>query len=312
MPPMKILKYSVAILLAISGFSAYALNFYPQKYIQNPTAAEKKVKWSNMEWGNSHDFDTNMPKGFKPGPFDEVHLRHYGQTVTVDEDVSIGVLGLGLGCLFESTKHTIKVRYNALLPITNNSRMRLDSCTLEVGRMWEFWLPPDATSAGTGTVDLIDTTATVKGDFFSVFHNVFDNFKQNSPGGARINLTGKTTLSIAGVILDDFYKTRPNLTFKFTFTEKDGNVPNLKISKRSDITECVFDLVLTSNVKTGRYPIITHENRLSPSTYRNFMVNGSKHTIGEQISVGGKTAVLEFEGKDRNSQDKNCLVLVVK
>lgn len=312
MPPMKILKYSVAILLAISGFSAYALNFYPQKYIQNPTAAEKKVKWSNMEWGNSHDFDTNMPKGFKPGQFDGVHLRHYGQTVTVDEDISIGTLGLGMGCLFESTKHTIKVRYNALLPLVGTSRMRLDNCTLEVGRMWEFWLPPDATSAGTGTVDLIDTTATVKGDFFSVFHNVFDNFKQNSPGGARINLTGKTTLSIAGVILDDFYKTRPNLTFKFTFTEKDGNVPNLKISKRSDITECVFDLVLTSNVKTGRYPIITHENRLSPSTYRNFMVNGSKHTIGEQISVGGKTAVLEFEGKDRNSQDKNCLVLVVK
>lgn len=71
---------------------AFALDFYPQKFIQNPTAAQKKVKWSNTEWGNSHDFDTNMPKGFKPGPFDGVHMRHYGQTLTVDEDISIGTL----------------------------------------------------------------------------------------------------------------------------------------------------------------------------------------------------------------------------
>ena len=309
---MKIFKVTVAVFSLFAALSSFALNFYPQEYIQNPTAAQKKVKWSNTTWGNSHDFATNMPKGMKPGPFDEVHMRHYGQTLTVDEDVSIGTLGLGMGGLFEATKRHIKVRYNIHMPTAvGKNRMRLDNCTLEVGRFWEFWVPEGGFDQA--IVDLIDTTATVKGDLYSIFYNVGADYKINNPCGPRINLTGKTTLSIAGVILDDFYRTQAaNLTFKFTFTEKDGNVPSLRVTKRADLKDCTFDLVLTPSLKPGRYPIIFHENRQSPADYPKFMVNGSRHVIGDEISVGGKTAVLEFEGKDRNSQDKNCLVLVVK
>ena len=303
---MKTFKATAAALSLFAALSSFALNFYPQEYIQNPTAAQKKVKWSNTTWGNSHDFATNMPKGMKPGAFDEMHMRHYGQTLTVDEDISIGRMGLGMGGLFESTGHNIKVRYNVHVP-TAGARMRLEKCTFEVGRMMEFW-----GGGGQPKLDFIDSTVTVKGDLYSIFYDIGADWKVNGPDGPRINLVGKSTMSFAGVILDDYYRSLPNLTFKFTLTEKDGNVPSLKITKRTDLKDCTFDLVLTSNIKPGRYPIIFHENRQSPADYPHFMVNGSRHTIGDEISVGGKTAVLEFEGKDRASQEKNCLVLVVK
>jgi len=172
---------------------------------------------------------------------------------------------------------------------------------------------------GKGTLLAVDSTININGTYLFIVTAGDWADTQFEKGGIALQMEGNSKVNIKGLILlDQVIKSDPkNFESVFYFRERKGNFPELTLANpASDLLNSVIKVRISSNVKEGKYPLITFlpKGKMLAGEFADIVVNSTKAKIGEEIDVLGKKVRIYFDASptDKDRSSKNDLMIEIK
>ena len=305
------IKRILTIFLAVAAGSVFGLGFYVGNH--DDKQPEGGYKTSTCPWGRSLHYQTDLYRS-KPGIADTIVGRG-GQTIEIDQNLSIGGISSIVSKLIFAKGKTIKLRDNIRLEV-KNSKMLFEDCTVDVGKNLEFPFWHKSTVGGISTLEIVNSKVTFGGGMICIIP-IHPDAKFNGYGGPNIVLKGGSQLYFGtGLVIDEiFYEIPSSWKCTFKFVPSDGKVPTMAV-KGNFTTRGItfeFDTQNAGSVRPGVYTLLNLMDKDAKFLNPKFFLNGSSYSMGGNFKIGGKSAKIDW-GASPNGKDTataNDIILTV-
>ena len=315
MKQRKALVLAAIATLTVAG-NAWALDYFAGMF--KAPMDQRKLKFSTCVWTRSNDYDMKPVKG-KPGPNDHMGVRYSKYFFEIDKDISVGSMYLGGDSTMFIKNHKVKIKRGIELRIATwkgqETRFMLENANVEFGGTFRYGIFDRSRMAGNATIYLDDSTLTIKGALNCMIEA--GHTKNPNVAVIGVNLKGKSLLTVNTVLIDSIFRDLPSeWLFKWTFSDKGGNLPKVVVKRdslgpdgESVMKSCAVEINLDSP-KAGKYVLMDFAKKKGGFVKGPWIsINGKRCDIGEAVPFG--------EGGKRSatlsvSEDTNNLILEVK
>lgn len=292
--------------------------------IKTPSKRLSSYKYSNALF-TEHSYAENA-KILKvvPTKNDTVIFRTYSE-VNIDCNLELASVLMIDVVKFCAENKNIKIYKNFNMQIfweyvNNPMTLYLKNSTMEVCENFitNVNKSKDITLRGFAFIYLVNSNLNVGKDF------TFDAQSVKTYPECRCGLDfymdGNTSVKIGGdFIIDKFVRDKEFYEMNFTFRERDGFIPKIKLESRKVAFENMkIKVRLTSKAKAGIYPLFELANKdakINEDGISSIEINVNSVQLGQEFSVYGKKAKVfigDYAKNENKQKIENDLLLEIK